>query len=568
MVTRNRHGRRRAAKLQAPEGLEQRRVLAAVLSMQGPTEPLIEGERADFTLQLSERSSRAETVFITTQQASATLGVDYAAPNVRQVIFAPGETVKRFTIATLAEAVPRTEGPEVFYVTATPANPQLSPPLTRPVVIGDAVPRPVISVANIVVNEGFSGTTPATFTLTLSSAYPRPVTVAYATRDGSATVADSDYTAASGRVTFLPGQTSQTVSVNVTGDRFLEPDETFLLVLSSPKNATLGRGTATCTIRNDEIDAPGFQITVNYLTPMQPAWTRAVQRAVAKWESVIVGDVPNVIYQGQFIDDFEIDVTFERLPPNVLGGANFTEQREGAGGLPFYGEMTMNSLYANLPGIYDTIVHELGHALGFTPELWDQLGLFGGTPADPRFLGSNAIREFNSTFSTTAAGVPLYEIGRPGDGSYGAHWRDSVFGNEMMVSAGDPGVTNIPLSRITVAQFADIGYQVNYTAADRYRPPANRVAVSTNAVAVMPGAWALFGNRPLTHTVSRPPDVGMPQTGAGSNTSTTTKPRPVATPLPPNVNQLPAAIATRPTTVKSGRPATNLSMVKVSLGWI
>src|SRR5439155_135922 len=66
--------------------------------------------------------------------------------------------------------------------------------------------------------------------------------------------ADSDYTAASGTVTFNPGQTSKTITVNVNGDSKFESDETFTVGLSSPSNATISgtQGTATGTIDNDD----------------------------------------------------------------------------------------------------------------------------------------------------------------------------------------------------------------------------------------------------------------------------------------------------------------------------
>jgi PKD repeat protein len=81
----------------------------------------------------------------------------------------------------------------------------------------------------------------------------QPVTVNYATANGTAT-AGSDYTAASGSVTFAPGQTTATVTINVTGETYLEPDETFALALSLPAgtNATLGTTSVTGTILNDD----------------------------------------------------------------------------------------------------------------------------------------------------------------------------------------------------------------------------------------------------------------------------------------------------------------------------
>ena len=110
---------------------------------------------------------------------------------------------------------------------------------------------PTLSVANAQVVEGNSGTTNLPFTVTLSSAGATPVTVKYATSDGTAT-AGSDYTATSGTLTFAAGQISQTVNVPVLGDAAVEPDETLKLTLSAPSGATLANAQATGTIRNDD----------------------------------------------------------------------------------------------------------------------------------------------------------------------------------------------------------------------------------------------------------------------------------------------------------------------------
>src|SRR5262249_47907952 len=77
---------------------------------------------------------------------------------------------------------------------------------------------PTVSIDNVTVTEGNTGTTGATFTLSLSAAYTRDVTVHYQTVDGTAT-AGSDYAAASGDVTIPAGQTTRTVTIAVLGDR-------------------------------------------------------------------------------------------------------------------------------------------------------------------------------------------------------------------------------------------------------------------------------------------------------------------------------------------------------------
>ena len=110
---------------------------------------------------------------------------------------------------------------------------------------------PSLSVANASVNEGNSGTHDLAFTIALSAASTAPVTVAYGTANGTAT-AGSDYTAASGTLTFAPGETSKVVHVQVSGDTAVEANETLRFNLSAPSGATIADGTATGTIVNDD----------------------------------------------------------------------------------------------------------------------------------------------------------------------------------------------------------------------------------------------------------------------------------------------------------------------------
>jgi hypothetical protein len=97
---------------------------------------------------------------------------------------------------------------------------------------------------------------PATVIATLSAASDVMVTVDYATSDGTAE-AGSDYVAASGTLTFAPGQMSQTFTVTVNNDTSDEPDETVNLTLSNPVNAVLGTPyTATLTIKDKRRSSP------------------------------------------------------------------------------------------------------------------------------------------------------------------------------------------------------------------------------------------------------------------------------------------------------------------------
>jgi ELWxxDGT repeat protein len=112
-------------------------------------------------------------------------------------------------------------------------------------------PSPALSIKDVTVAEGNSGTRSATFTVTLSAASILPVTVQYATANGTAT-AGSDYQARGGTLSIPAGQTTGTITVPVIGDRLPEPNETFVVNLSGATNATIADGQAVGTIVDDE----------------------------------------------------------------------------------------------------------------------------------------------------------------------------------------------------------------------------------------------------------------------------------------------------------------------------
>jgi hypothetical protein len=117
------------------------------------------------------------------------------------------------------------------------------------------LPKPDLIVSDVSGEEGNGGTKAMEFSVVLVKASPLKVTVAFATRDGSAK-AGSDYAAANGRLTFAPGETQKSVSVTVMGDTEVEENETFSVALSEPVNAKLGHGTATGTITNEDVPKP------------------------------------------------------------------------------------------------------------------------------------------------------------------------------------------------------------------------------------------------------------------------------------------------------------------------
>jgi outer membrane protein assembly factor BamB len=114
-------------------------------------------------------------------------------------------------------------------------------------------PTPTVSINDVSVSEGNSGTTTLNFTVSLSFATSATVTVPWSTANGTATVADGDYVQVTGgSVTFNPGATSQTLQVTVNGDTRWEPDETLLVNLGTPTNATNADNQGQGTILNDD----------------------------------------------------------------------------------------------------------------------------------------------------------------------------------------------------------------------------------------------------------------------------------------------------------------------------
>jgi len=123
------------------------------------------------------------------------------------------------------------------------------------IIIVDNDPVPGISIGDVSLAEGNSGTSPAAFPVILSNPSSAQIQVSCRTTNGTATY-PNDYFNTSATLTFPPGTTNQTFLVPVVGDLNNEPNQTFMVVLSSPVGASIVRATATATIVNDDA-APG-----------------------------------------------------------------------------------------------------------------------------------------------------------------------------------------------------------------------------------------------------------------------------------------------------------------------
>lgn len=231
---------------------------------------------AVFQVCLSEPSGQVVSVKYTTANGTALAGIDYSLTSGTITIPA-GVMVKTISVPVLSDAV--TELDENFYVQlSAPKNATIAQGLGVGTILNNAAPA--VSIHPVSVTEGNEGTTIALFEVTLAAASEEPVAVTYATQDGTATVADNDYSPTSGVLFFAPGETSKSIEVMVQGDLVNESDETFFVNLGNDTNpylagysqfgqAVLLVGRATGTIIND--DPVTTQIFIEGMTVLEPS---------------------------------------------------------------------------------------------------------------------------------------------------------------------------------------------------------------------------------------------------------------------------------------------------------
>ena len=178
---------------------------------------------------------------------SATAGVDYMA-TMGTLTIPAGETSGTITVLVFGDRVGDgydpygVQGLEMFSVNlSNPNGAQLNTSQAFGLIADD---EPYVNIGGSTAWEGNAGTTPISFTVSLSAVFDVDVTVSYKTADGTA-LAGSDYQAAVGAVTIPAGQLSQTVTVLVNGDVLDEGDEFFLVNLTDASGLLLETSPAT-----------------------------------------------------------------------------------------------------------------------------------------------------------------------------------------------------------------------------------------------------------------------------------------------------------------------------------
>ena len=279
---------------------------------------------------------------------------------------------------------------------------------------------------------------------------------------------------------------------------------------------TLGRTTlpqvvhaSTATLSADVVALvqSDFHIDVRFFGPdMTDAQKALFTNAAARISAIIVGSIPAQPLSGLSASDAcgvpglpTLDETIHGIvifasvasidgPGGVLAGSGPCLLRNAPGFFPSIGAMLFDADdVAGLASegiLQDVITHEMLHTVGFGT-IWDSKGLLlaGGT-VNSAFAGTRALQGCvaDGGAAVCANSVPVENDMIPGTAD--AHWRESIFGPELMTGFVNHGP--MPLSAITVGSLADLGYTVNPLAADPYTVPTPALH---NVIPAKPIPW-------------------------------------------------------------------------------
>ncbi|PVE21057.1 hypothetical protein DC522_28680 [Microvirga sp. KLBC 81] len=234
----------------------------------GTPNPQTEGAGAQisFTITLDKAATSPVTVSYATVNGTALAGSDFVGVDDGSITFDVGETSKTITVDLLEDTT--SESTETFgvkIVSAANASVSSTDNTATGTIVDNDTPStgPVVSISSASPNPQIEGpNTKIKFTLTLSEASTQTVTVNYSTVDGTAK-AGSDYVAQVNKtISFRPGETSKTITINLVDDKILESAEFFSVKINSAANATVSTEnlTGTADIVDDDLPATVVKI--------------------------------------------------------------------------------------------------------------------------------------------------------------------------------------------------------------------------------------------------------------------------------------------------------------------
>ena len=201
----------------------------------------------EFTVTLSAAS--AETVSVSYNTFGMTASAADFQPASARLKFAPGVTSRTITVPVSGDEIDEFDE-TIGIKLSEELNATISRAQAR-ATIADNDPPPAISISDVSIQEGETGTKTANLTVSLSKASGKPIGVQFSTADNNA-IAGIDYIGTGAPLTFNPGETQKVVAVLINGDTFFEADETFTVNLMNPVDATLADAQGVVTIANDD----------------------------------------------------------------------------------------------------------------------------------------------------------------------------------------------------------------------------------------------------------------------------------------------------------------------------
>ncbi len=457
-----------------------------------------------FSVKLSQASGEPVKVSFATGGGTAN-AADYSAAS-GALTFDPGQTTKTVSVQVNGDTID--EDNETFNVTlSAPVGATLGPKAVGVGTILDDDAPPVVSIEGVSLPEGNAGTKAFPFTVRLSSASSKPVTVTYATSNGTAT-AGTDYVAvAAGAVTIPAGQTTGTANVTVNGDIADEGVETFNVTLSNPVNATLGTATAVGTILNDDSQDP--RITIDDVTVDETA-------GVATFTLTLTCPVacPGGVSQVVTVDYSTADLT-------ATAGADYVAIAGGQVSFPSFTTTATIDVTITDDGIYEpteTFAVNLTGATGGT--IFDAQGIGTITSDDPK--PSISIAPVTDTEGNVGTKTFAFDVTLSGPAStdvtvsYATTAGTATAGTDYATTSGTltfaPGEVE---KTINVSVNGDNVYELDETFT------VNLSAPSANATIATPSATGTIQNDEAEPTLSIN-DVSIGEGNAGTKDMTFT----------------------------------------------